>query len=1088
MASIHPHPEDLREAFERDPSVPQPDTLHASHSSDLTDTTETSPATHPPPQDQGQRNRPRIPSLSIRSRAFSSSSSTSSSPVRRKPLPATASPLATRFSSGEHLATTLEKPEPSFLRPFSLDSPTLHEFPPTSRLQPAPADFHTRSSTNSSNEPAALTSDSSSDPWSPTHIANAQRTLSPQSPNLAVPSHTTPTEYPFAKHARLTQDSTLTSGSESIGPWYSDSSSASHSHSNMSIFSNKPTPPHNLNSPNGISRSFTNESNDSNTTIQKSQPKSPSGSKLGSFFGWGGNTSPSSSTTSFSEKSFSPIPSPQTSENLPRADASRSNNSKPIPTAIDVPKANADTESYFGNSYLQIPLATPTTPIQVEEMEKELKDISAELASSIRREMDLEDLVERLQSEAQNPTTQGKRTSDYFSDSGTSSVKYGDTDSRQDELDRMLRKTEQEKAQMRLELTDKVQEERSRRKQLEIQIRGLEEKASQVDLVSINSLDANGRLKDLEATCEDLRRRLAEERQVKENFEDLLTALKSELQSSHNERDNLRDEIVPQLRARVEGLEAQAAQHEKLTYEQSKMQQELQTLKNENTTLINAQKMQKELQQQMKKFDSIAEEPSTSSPRKSMGLTRSNSLAHAPTTTRSRPGSLTRSTSVKTVESREALAERVKDIELQRDALHSALKNLLERQEHQNRENQKRIRQLEMERDRALTSSPRRIGYDKEVANLREEINVLRRRAEEAIEQKWQCEKGLSGLKMDLDRAEQEIGSLRSLLQEKDILIPNGSQPSNGSRPLSNHVSSESLESAYRDLQRAYADSLERIKNLELSDSKDEETERAMRQLEQSLASAISERDFAQQEANSLRDQTNSLRDAEKAHVGDEVALAEELRESAKRVEELAIQVRQQLASNSTLRQRLAETIERGEKDQKNNAQKIMFMQSKLKALEDQLMTAQQASEERIQKHEDEIRDLRENHNVQLQRMKDGLRSPRIFGPKSPLSPMFANSSRTPRILSTTSGKAMSVSEDSKMEFLKQRVMDLERALADADREMEEVVGRMNVAQIEVMELQNEREDAQRETRRLQKIIEEERVRAFEGRFATLSS
>jgi hypothetical protein len=82
---------------------------------------------------------------------------------------------------------------------------------------------------------------------------------------------------------------------------------------------------------------------------------------------------------------------------------------------------------------------------------------------------------------------------------------------------------------------------------------------------------------------------------------------------------------------------------------------------------------------------------------------------------------------------------------LQRDALHRALKSLLERQEHQNRENQKKLRQLEMERDRALSSSPKRLGYDKEVASLRNEINVLRRRAEEAIEQKWQCEKGLSG-------------------------------------------------------------------------------------------------------------------------------------------------------------------------------------------------------------------------------------------------------------------------------------------------------------------------------------------------------
>jgi chromosome segregation ATPase len=603
----------------------------------------------------------------------------------------------------------------------------------------------------------------------------------------------------------------------------------------------------------------------------------------------------------------------------------------------------------------------------------------------------------------------------------------------------------------------------------------------------MNSLDANGRLRELESTCEDLRRRLAEERQVKDNFEDLLTALKGELQSSHNERDNLRDEIVPQLRARVEGLEAQAAQHEKLTYEQSKMQQELQTLKTENITLINAQRLQQEMQQQAKKFNSIAEEVEPAWSRASAGLTRSNSVAQPPSS-RSRPPSLSRSGSVKVTESRDALAERVKDVELQRDALHRALKSLLERQEHQNRENQKKIRQLEMERDRALSTTTRRIGYDREVANLREEINTLRRRADEAIEQKWLCEKGLSGLKMDLDRAEQEIGSLRVLLQENNILIPAGNRQSNGSRPGSGHVSSETLERAYRDLQTAYAESLERVKNLEISGPKDEETERAMKQLEQSLADALSERDFAKQETESLQQQTNSLRQSEKNHVGDEMVLADELRGSAKRVEELATQVRQQLAANSTLRQRLAETIERGEKEQKTNAQKIMLMQSKLKSLEDQLMAAQQSSEEKISHHEDEVRDLKESHNLQLQRIKDGLRSPRLFAPKTPISPMFANSAKAPRILSTTSGKAMTVSEDSKMDFLKQRVVELESALADADKQMEEVVGRMNVAQIEVMELQNEREEAVRETKRLQKMIEEERIRAFEGRFATLSS
>lgn len=886
-----------------------------------------------------------------------------------------------------------------------------------------------------------------------------------------------------AKHARLGSDSTTTTpATESTGPWYSGSSSASHPASaTMSVFSTKPAPPHALNVSNLAS-------SEANAPAQKFQPKSPGGSKLGSFFGWGGVASPASSTTTFSDNPYSPLPTPSPPRTdrfpTPTANASKPTTRNP-PKSIDIPKANAAAESYFSNAPRLPPLATPSSPIQINEMEKELQEISAELAASIRREMDLEDLVERLQTEAQNPTTAGRRTSDYFSDSGTSSVKYGDADSKQEELDRLIRKTEQDKAQMRLELTDKVQDERSRRKHLEAQIRGLEGKASnvrtspialdlanvtQVDLASMNSLDASGRLKDLEATCEDLRRRLSEERQVKENFEDLLTALKGELLSSHNERDNLRDEIVPQLRARVEGLEAQAAQHEKLNYEQSKMQQELQSLKEENMSLSSSQKRQS-------KFDSIVEMEGPISRRASGGLTRSASLALGGMNRSSRPPSLSRSTSVKVTESREALADRVRDIELQRDSLHRALKSLLDRQEHQNRENSKKIRQLELERDRALSNSPRRLAYDKEVATLREEINTLRRRAEDAIEQKWQCEKGLGGLKMDLDRSEQEIGSLRSLLQANDILIPASTRQSAGSRPDSARVSSESLEAAYRKLQAEYTASLERVKALEQSGPRDEDTEEAMKQLELSLSNALSERDHAKEEANTFRQQAQS------GNLGRETALAEELRGSAQRVEELAGQVRQQLASNSLLRERLASTIERGEREQKANASKIMLMQNKLKALEDQLMAAQQASEETISRHEEEVRSLKDNHNVQLQRSAEGTRSPRLFAGKSPLSPMFANSGKSPRIATTTSGTAKSVAEDSNMALLKQRVVALESALAEADRQMEEVVGRMNIAQIEVMNLQNEREDAVRETRALQKRLEEEKKKATRGIF-----
>lgn len=314
---------------------------------------------------------------------------------------------------------------------------------------------------------------------------NEEQILSPKSPNLLVPSQTRPPG--ASRHERLVSDSPLSSDSESTGHWYGDSSPGSRPGSaTMSIFSSKATPPHNI-IPNAPARTYTHESHDSTSTIHK--PKSPG--KLGSFFSsWGGAVSPSSSTTTFSEDKAdyspnSPIPSSNASPHkLSEFEDSHSRtHTKAPPAAIDIPKANADAAQYFENAYLQIPIATPSPPpLLVEEMERELKEISQELASSIRREMDLEDLVDRLQLEAQNSgTNSSKRTSDYFSDSGTSVIpRYGEPDPKQDELDRIQRKTEQEKASIKLELTDKLQDERAIRKQLEIQIRSLEERAAQV--------------------------------------------------------------------------------------------------------------------------------------------------------------------------------------------------------------------------------------------------------------------------------------------------------------------------------------------------------------------------------------------------------------------------------------------------------------------------------------------------------------------------------------------------------------------------------------------------------------------------------
>ena len=167
-----------------------------------------------------------------------------------------------------------------------------------------------------------------------------------------------------------------------------------------------------------------------------------------------------------------------------------------------------------------------------------------------------------------------------------------------------------------------------------------------------------------------------------------MSALKGEISQSRDERDNLRDEIVPQLQARVEGLESEAAECPRLTVENDRLQQELQSLRNENTTLVNARRLQLEMQQHSTRFNSIAEEGGPSPTEGTgLGLARSGSVVRGAGLGRS--GSLKRSNSVSNKE--REINDRVEDIEMQRDALHKALKLLLDRQNLQNRQHDKRV-------------------------------------------------------------------------------------------------------------------------------------------------------------------------------------------------------------------------------------------------------------------------------------------------------------------------------------------------------------------------------------------------------------
>lgn len=716
----------------------------------------------------------------------------------------------------------------------------------------------------------------------------------------------------------------------------------------------------------------------------------------------------------------------------------------------------------------------------VEELERELREISSELAASIRRELELEDEVERWKAESSTTVSDGnRRTSDYYSDSGTSSIRFpiGDSESKLEEVEMLRRKAEQERAQLKVAMAERTQAELRRRRDLEAQVQQLEDQVQEKS--EQPSAASSGRVRELEGLLEDAKRRLAEERQVKENFEDLLTALRQDLERHRNERDNLRDEVVPQLRARLEGLETEAGETQKLVYESTRMQQEIQALRTENQTLVNARRMQLELSQQQTRFQSIAEESDDMpppSPR--IGLSRSNSLARS-SVIKNKRGSLSRSNSVKDKSGAEspregASSNPVKDLEEQRDALHRALKSLLQRQELQQREFQKRIRDLEIERDNALNLTPRRTTFHKEVKTLREEINHLRRRADDALEQKWQCEKGLGGIRMDLDRAQQETSSLRELLKEHDITIP---EIRIENEPVS-------LDKAYTELRTTHALSLARIQQLESQDSLGDasgEGKRTLQLLMQSISDAETERDLAQKEAQQYRQQARALQKSEIEHLSKERSLASELYAAASRMDELSNRIQQQIQSNQALRIRLADAIARGEEEQQKSTEKIVELERRLKAAEDKVMVAQQSSEEAISKHEGEVQALRESDNNHLRRKKSGLLSPSAFSPNSPASPVFG--AKSPRLDKTSSGPAMSMAEATRTELLEKRVEELEKALRDADHEMEEVVGRMNRAQMEVAELQYARDEAMKQTRKLQADIlaEREKVQILMG-------
>lgn len=202
------------------------------------------------------------------------------------------------------------------------------------------------------------------------------------------------------------------------------------------------------------------------------QPKTP-GNKISSFFGWKGNANANGHNGPYNVAT-SPGGESSSTE-ISDGGGGRSPMPSPMPPLANVPfDANGRAGSVGTLSAQEAMFAS-----RMSDVENELREISSELAGSIRREMELEDLIERLQSEGPDAN---RRTSDYFSDSGTGSVRNPSDAGRAsvEDIEKIRRAAEQERAQLKVDMAQKLQDERTRRTASESHVQILENQVQQV--------------------------------------------------------------------------------------------------------------------------------------------------------------------------------------------------------------------------------------------------------------------------------------------------------------------------------------------------------------------------------------------------------------------------------------------------------------------------------------------------------------------------------------------------------------------------------------------------------------------------------
>lgn len=344
--------------------------------------------------------------------------------------------------------------------------------------------------------------------------------------------------------------------------------------------------------------------------------------------------------------------------------------------------------------------AWPSTPpissdaaMEMNALKAELAEVARELAVSINREMELENMVETLQSQTDNTNTNNdcehmsyfvkrghyRQSSDYYSDETSD---RGDPSI--DNEDGSPHRSRKENGA------------RSRQSEDKAKLAAAEARIQTLEAELAEARASNARMADLEQLVESTKRHLEEERQQRESFEEVLKTMRIDLERYRDERDQLRDKVVPQLRTEAQENRKTLDDATCLKGDNEALKESLKNFQAELTDLHQRQSQR----EGKREIGSIAEEGQdenivATTAARSRGITRSNTFG--PTSSTSARSSSVPMTRSRSTSRKGSIAEPGDDAEIQRKVLHETVKSLLKRQIHEERKHKKQVKELQAE-------------------------------------------------------------------------------------------------------------------------------------------------------------------------------------------------------------------------------------------------------------------------------------------------------------------------------------------------------------------------------------------------------